>query len=291
MATATATVVCDNSTLANFKSWAQAISSAFSTLGWTQTADTGQVNWSTIASVPSSTYVYEIWEAADSASSTTPIFVKFEYGFSSASVAFRVTVGSGSNGSGTITGSVIGPWATTGLANQGATTFNCYFSGDAGTFRLMMWQTFTLGCTVFGIERSRDTSGAETTDYVTALMAAANSTGGAWHQQTMVSGSPTVCPAGGAINSSNGSVATAFATATGKVAAFPVIPIVGYPGNQMLGFVAAVAADVNESNGTPATVNIYGSNHSYLFSKQGDLTLWGEVNPNGVGGAAGMLYE
>lgn len=39
-------LVVDNSSAANFKSWASAISAFFTTCGWTQTADTGQVKWS-----------------------------------------------------------------------------------------------------------------------------------------------------------------------------------------------------------------------------------------------------
>jgi hypothetical protein len=40
-------LVADNGSVANFKSWAMAISAFFTTCGWTQTADTGQVNWAT----------------------------------------------------------------------------------------------------------------------------------------------------------------------------------------------------------------------------------------------------
>ena len=78
MSTQQSFLVCDSSTLANFKSWAQTISAFFTTATWTQSADTGQVNWSTIASVPGSgAFVYEIWEPNDG---LTTFYVKVEYG-------------------------------------------------------------------------------------------------------------------------------------------------------------------------------------------------------------------
>jgi hypothetical protein len=41
----------DCTTAANYKQWAQGIGSAMSALGWTQTTDQGQVNWSNVTSV------------------------------------------------------------------------------------------------------------------------------------------------------------------------------------------------------------------------------------------------
>jgi hypothetical protein len=41
----------DCSTVTNYKAWAMGIGSALSTLGWTKTTDSGQVNWSNVTSV------------------------------------------------------------------------------------------------------------------------------------------------------------------------------------------------------------------------------------------------
>lgn len=298
MATTTSSVVCDNSTLANFKSWAQVISNAFSLFGWTQTADTGQVNWGTIASVPSSAYVYEVWKAADAQSTTTPIYVKIEYGFNSTNIQIRITVGSGSDGSGGITGSIIGPRVITNgtgsIANQGATTFPCYLSGDAGEFRFMMWQTNSSAAeTIFGIERSKDTSGNKTTDYVTVIGLNAGSTSG-WFQQSMATGSSTVTAMENnlftCVSTSN-APQTEYYSVPNTTAANPVIPLVGYPGNQMLGFCSAASADVAESNGTTVTVNIYGANHAFLATKQNQMINVGRLSAGGQNGALLMRYE
>lgn len=297
MATATSSVVCDNSSLANFKSWARVISNAFSSFGWTQTSDTGQVNWGTIASVPSSAYVYEVWKAADAQASTTPIYVKMEYGFSAAAIRIRITVGSGSDGSGNITGSIMGPYIITSaggsIPNQGAGTFACYLSGDAGEFRAMMWQTSTAAEAIFGVERSKDTSGAKTTDYVTLVACNAASTVG-WVQQSMATGSTNVTAQEFNLMtfvSTSSGPQTEFYSVPATTAANPVIPLVGYPGNQMLGFCSAAGADVAESNGSTITVNMYGANHAFLATKQSNLQSIGQLAVGGQHGALLMRYE
>ena len=170
MATATSNKVCDNSSLANFKSWAQTVGAALAAFGWVQTADTGQVNWGTIAAVPAG-YVYEVWKANGPLAAAMPIYLKIEYGSSGTQVNMRFTAGTGSNGAGTINGVVCSntPWqVTNNWANQGATTFPCYFSGDADEFRMWMWGspsgTPTIA-TFFAVELSKDASGNKTDAY------------------------------------------------------------------------------------------------------------------------------
>lgn len=268
MTTATGSYVCDNSTLTNFKSWAQAISGAFTTMGWAQTTDTGQVNWGTIATVPSSAYVSEIWKTADALSSTLPIFIKIGYGFSTTNPRIQITVGQGSDGSGNITGTTISssPWVITGTAmtNQSSTTFPCYFSGSTGEFRMYMWSssTGTLAIqTVFGIERSKSALGADTSDYFTVISAGGQNGGPTIFQQSIKSASVGVrdtCWM--AIPGSTGSNTGA---AFGTVTALPIFPVLGLVGNPFLGWMSAYGADV--TNGASVTVSsMYGSTHTYV---------------------------
>lgn len=297
--TATSNQVADNSSLANFKAWAQAISNAFSTFGWTQTADTGQVNWGSIASVPSSTYVYEIWKAADAAAATTPIYLKMEYGFSSTQVGVRVTVGTGSNGSGTITGatsfnSLILNFNNSVIANQGATAYSCYFSGNAGEFRMLMWVGNNTAVMTFGIERSKDATGAVTTDYFTAINV--NNTTSATsqaRQQTTLTGS-TVTVAETTLISCGLSANNGTGAFGGTVAAFPVFPLIGKLGNPMLGFMTCVASDV--ADGVSVTVaTMYGATHTYIACKTsttlGGFQRQGVYASNGSANAMLMRYE
>jgi hypothetical protein len=51
----------DNSSLANYKAWAQGIGTALSTLGWAKTADTSQVNWANITQVPTIAPIITTW--------------------------------------------------------------------------------------------------------------------------------------------------------------------------------------------------------------------------------------
>lgn len=302
MATLTGTHVCDNSTLAHFKDWAQSISTAFSTFGWTQTTDTGQVNWTTIASVPAaSNYVYEIWQAADTQASTTPIFIKVEYGSGSSGAtrpSLRITVGTSSNGSGTITGSIISsaPWYPGGTSGgapaQGSTLFNCYYSGDAGEIRIYMWSStsLTLG-TVFAIERSKDSSGNKTTDYFTVITV--DDLNFNANQQSILTSGLIGNLDGGlvALASTSGNSTGAF---NGTVCAFPAFPIIGKVGNPMLGLMTAIASDVTYQ--TVVTVaSMYGGTHTYITFKSvtgGALpSCIGQRSGTGVAMALLMRYE
>lgn len=300
MATATGNYVCDCSTLINFKSWAQAISAAFAAFGWTQTADSGQVNWTTIVAVPSSTYVYEIWKAADAQATTLPIYLKVEYGFNTSTPRIRITVGTSSDGSGNINSTAgttgpagtPGPWLITNDdTNYGGTTFPCYFSGNAGEFRMYMWSTtsHTPGM-VFGIERSKDSSGNNTTAYFTVLTAnslqAYSSTVGN-RQQTILS-STLFAPYDFGIHTFGPNVSGTGAF-NGTVAAFPVFPVFGQVGNPMLGFMSAIRADV--SDGSQVTVaSMYGGTHTYVGCSPSNGVIFGEnINYASLGGYTGTL--
>src|ERR1700739_4092260 len=166
-------LVCDNSTLANFKAWASAISAFLQTTGsgLSQTADTGQVNWGSIGSVPTSgNYVYEIYKNTDALST---FYFKIEYGSQGTSVpGIRITLGTGTNGAGTLTGTITFAAGVPGpnKINFGALTvpstvtqYQCYFSAAPGRLSVMMWRdaaaTQSSAPLWFGFERSTDNSG------------------------------------------------------------------------------------------------------------------------------------
>jgi len=300
MATATGNYASDNSTLANFQAWTTAIFNAFvTTCGWVQTADSGQAA-NPIASVPSSAYVYWIFKANDAAAATLPIYVKVGLGFSATSPRIQITVGTGSNGSGTITGATINggsPWTiTANNANQGATTFPCFFSGNAGEFRMMMWQSggatnSTNPACLFGVERSKDSSGAVTTDYFTciAMNKTANQTTIAGGQQsvmtTSLSANQRICVLASSLVSPPGTGAF-----NGTVTAYPIFPDVGKVGNPMLGFMQVYSADI--SDGATVTVaSMYGATHNYIGynNSTGTTTNW--MGCPSAGSALLMRYE
>lgn len=156
---------------ATFREWGLEFSTKLGAVGLTQTADTGQINWTTVTRPGTSTDAgYEIWRFNDTAHSTTPIFIRFDYGTGTAATAprIRVTVGSGSNGSGTITGTAPFTVNNLGTANTGSavdTTYNSYmcYVAAIGAFGVM-WKNGFGAAFQLMICRDVDSSGVATTD-------------------------------------------------------------------------------------------------------------------------------
>lgn len=95
---------------ATFREWGLEMSTQLAAVGLVQTADTGQVNWTTVTRPAANTLGgYEIWRFNDALQSTAPIFMRVEYrsGSTNQVPKIRITVGTGSNGSGTITGTAL----------------------------------------------------------------------------------------------------------------------------------------------------------------------------------------
>lgn len=102
MTTTTTTTVTDHTSDAGFRAWGLEFSTALAAIGLVQTADTGQINWTTVTRPGANTAAgYEIWRFADST-----IYMKIEYGTGGSTTTPQMwnTAGTGSNGSGTITG-------------------------------------------------------------------------------------------------------------------------------------------------------------------------------------------
>jgi hypothetical protein len=132
-----------------------------------------------------------------------------------------------------------------------------------------MWSSSTVNVgAIFGIERSKDSSGNKSTDYFTALSVGTNSNGG--NQQTILSASLIGNHENSVINAAptGGSATGAF---NGTVAAFPLFPVLGKIGNPMLGFMCAAANDVAEAS-TVTVASMYGSTHTYVAAYGGTST-------------------
>lgn len=158
------------SSSADFQAWVTAIHNALSTLGFVQTTDTGQINPGTVT-LPSSNGIggYEIWRFADTLQSSVPVFFKIEYaiGSSAGQPNMWFTVGSGSNGSGTLTGQVgqrqqVG----TGSLKSAGVTLPAWFCSDGSD--LQVAYNIDSGSSSYGaifcISRPRDQSGAATAE-------------------------------------------------------------------------------------------------------------------------------
>lgn len=110
---------------ADYRAWWDAIRAQFTAVGLVQTSDTGQLNPASHTRPAANNYSgYEIWRFADTLQATLPIFMKIEPGVGTAQdrPSIRMTVGTSTNGAGTLTGQF-------GSSSVGVSTFS-KLSGD-----------------------------------------------------------------------------------------------------------------------------------------------------------------
>lgn len=154
--------ICD--TNAHFQAWGNNISNAFSDAGWLKTSDTGQINWATIASPAGANVVcgFEIWQMQDTLQSTAPIFFKVEYGSGTTvnNPCIYTTIGSGSNGSGGLTGYLSPRFPQ--QSSNGANQCISFVSGSTNRFGIALWASGYPSNSVFGIPGSPITSNTAT---------------------------------------------------------------------------------------------------------------------------------
>jgi hypothetical protein len=92
---------------ATFREWGSELAGYLAAAGLVQTADTGQINWATVTRPGINTDGgYEIWRMDDAAQGTAPVYFRIGYGTEASADGprIRITVGTGTNGAGTITG-------------------------------------------------------------------------------------------------------------------------------------------------------------------------------------------
>lgn len=167
MGTSTVSKVCDNSTDANFISWAKAISDAFIAFGWTRTADTGQINWGTVTRPLSGNTAqgYEIFALNDTLQATAPFYLKIEYGSGSSTnnPGLWLTLGTGTNGAGALSGTTTARLQV-GCPSSVNAVQTCKFAGDNNRFVCALWPEYNNASNLiaFGIERTHDGDGDDT---------------------------------------------------------------------------------------------------------------------------------
>lgn len=172
---------------AAFRKWVQGIHDSMIAAGLVQTSDTGQFNLTTGA-VPTAanTNVYLIYRFNDSAQATKPVFVKVEPGTGSTTgrISLFLTVGSGSNGSGTINGTTYLPRTIMGNTGQNSneSEYPSYGSGDGSSVSVVLWPGYSTTGHQGGflIHRSCGTDGTYNAD---ALLIASLGAGRFWNIQ------------------------------------------------------------------------------------------------------------
>lgn len=158
----------DHRTDADFRTWGLEFSNALSSIGLTQTADTGQVNWATVTRpAAAGDGGYEIWRFNDSVQLSAPIFLKFIYGTRATSAPrIGVQIGTGSDGSGNLTGPTTAVKYINGAFTCSATTattnyLSNFFYGS-GCLAIVWKIGVSSNTGFFCISRSCDSSGDPT---------------------------------------------------------------------------------------------------------------------------------
>lgn len=183
MANATFTLDSFTNSDATFRAWGSAISAQFAAIGYVQTSDTGQINWTTVTDPGASTDAgYEVWRFNDSLQGSAPIFFKLYYGTGTTTNGprLRVEVGTASNGSGTLSGTGSGTVHTVvNLAASGPLGITSALSSDGSglCFAHQPETTTTSARCFFSIDRFRNASGvAQSGGFGLTYMASSSST-------------------------------------------------------------------------------------------------------------------
>jgi hypothetical protein len=247
---------------ADFRTWGKGISDELAAAGLVQTADTGQINWTTVTKPAGSNTAagYEIRRFDDALQSSAPVFVKVEYGTGGAAdrPAVWITVGNASNGAGTLTGQVsTRTQSAPGASKTAGATLNAYFCCATG--RMLFAFSLDPSASSFGcmvdVERPRDQNGAAQADAIFVLLQANASRGyqlipQAGSVPSLASVFPFVNPGGGAVSAAGAEVClTSAVVCFGQ--AFTV-----------LGLLAYVHADIGEL--TSFTADFLGATHTFL---------------------------
>lgn len=181
MATLGPTSIAPTNASNNIGAWADFIHDTFLlTSCWVQTADTGQTTPSGLTTPGGSNTKggYCIYRMDDALQATAPVFVRIDFGSGSAAnnPGIWITIGTGSDGSGNITGVRWNGGASNAqiTCTANATVSGAY--GSASTNRIAVaigfGDTTASRCFGFGIERTKDVNGADTgTGVLLTLMA------------------------------------------------------------------------------------------------------------------------
>jgi hypothetical protein len=291
MATYLGSALCDNSTLANFIAWAQPISTALgTTAGWLQSSDTGQVNWSTISAPPgSAAYVYEVWQPNDGLAN---FYLKIEYGnfTGTNSPTVRLTIGTVTNGAGTLIGSVVGPFTTNlgSIPTSTSTPYECRFSGAPGRFHAMLWRLSGLSTQFFSVERSVNSAGTYTSTHVTLITAGGTTpSGGAQNSVNQQTLHLTLGPAPAQSIANNGAIGglaarlfypgntTSSGVFNGSAGFDTVSPYVGYFDWPLTG--VGLGNENTYTEGMVFTTTLYGATRTYITTLSGRLANCGAL--------------
>lgn len=164
----------------DFRSWGSGLSAQFAAVGLVKTADTGQIDWTTVLkpSAINQQRGYEIWRFNDALQATKPVFIRIDFGSSGGAATtpgLWLTVGTGTNGAGTLTGQV----STTRQTSPSSAGAASYCSGSSSRLNLLSNGAASGTFQALCVERTKTGAGVDTGDAIVHL--AASQSGGLFY--------------------------------------------------------------------------------------------------------------
>lgn len=217
MAVQTLSLAPYQTTNAEFRAWGSGIAAGIVAAGLVKTTDTGQIDWTTVLTptVANTKRGYEIYRFNDALQATRPVFMRFDYG--SGAYVYNpmiwVTVGTATDGAGTITAHASFPNTVAGIRTSLYNTSSQYFtslpslvyvdSDEAGSLMVAGWfsasgasnPTYCGFVTV--VERTRDFDGTKNGEGVLVLT---GNIGGCLTQTIILTNAPSYSTQPGAFN-------------------------------------------------------------------------------------------
>lgn len=293
MATSTQTITTSTSSDTVYRETVTNLKAGIEAAGLVQTSDTGQIsNLSTLtrpsANTQSGYFMFRFDDALQSGAGSLPCFLKIEPGVGNSQTAFQFyyTIGTGTNGSGTITGQ-----ASTRnqiiFSSASATTY--YFSGENGNRLTIAGDLISNGqAFMFNLERLRNSTGAVTADGFSVLTSVNSSTTRATRHfvipssgSVITQGVIPVWPDPGQTQAFNQNVYFS--------SHYPQSYMVHQPNVGLLKYWYADFAD-----GSTLTVGTYGSNNTYRtlgFIPSNDGATYGFRNVNSTANVVGLAIR
>jgi hypothetical protein len=262
---ATTTLTPSNSSDPLFRAWGSAINVKLAAAGLVQTADTGQINWTTVTAPVGATTAqgYEIWRFADALQSTAPVFFKLEYGSGSATnnPGLWITFGSGSSGAGVLTGTTSVRQAFGSTASYTTNPLSCYWCGDTNRFVASLFAAGT-GLSpsltvVLSFERTVDSSGVVTSEGVLLLVKTGSGAYAQVHWNCTTGPTSSWETTVGAMGPQMGT-----GSSGSQLAVYPVFFTKGVflnPGLNLFGYF-----NVDFTAGSTTSFTVYGASHTYM---------------------------
>lgn len=261
-------VISDDAT---FRACGKAISDALQAVGCIKTADTGQIDWATVARPLVNTMAgYEIRQLpAGTLQTANPILLKIGYGcgYSLSGIGFTFQIGHTTDGAMTFTGAysslyTIGSYAAATPANYFIDSFSC--DVDHLSIALFMGPLTTSKFNVIlGIDRLRDVDGVALDTGCNIVISGYNSL---FYQFILPSGAGAQFPATPLVNP------MVVAPPVGAPSSYGLnyynsflYPYIGCCGNPDLNFIAYNTDADQSPGGVSRIVTIYGVEHTYLL--------------------------